>query len=101
MEGDRKRDHIADGSDPNGVEAAVIAVALQHHLVSQYTSLVAIDQTPQGLNPMCKAEPLPDANAPDHDALGTLPQTATPAGLLLLIGGAIAGLALLALRFTS
>jgi Ca-activated chloride channel family protein len=93
-------DHITDGSDPNGVEAAVIAVALQHHLVSQYTSLVAIDQTPQGLNASCKAEPLPTGNSPDHDDPGTLPQTATPAGLLLLIGGVIAGLALVALRFT-
>jgi Ca-activated chloride channel family protein len=93
-------DHLSDGSDPKGVEAAVIAVALQHHLVSQYTSLVAIDQTPQGLNASCKAEPLPTGNAPDADADGTLPQTATPAGLLLLIGGAIAGLALVALRFT-
>jgi Ca-activated chloride channel family protein len=93
-------DHITDGSDPKNVEAAVIAVALQHHLVSQYTSLVAIDKTPQGLNASCKAEPLPDGNSPDHDDPGTLPQTATPAGLLLMIGGAIAGLALIALRLT-
>jgi Ca-activated chloride channel family protein len=94
-------DHIADGSDPNGVEAAVIGVALQHHLVSQYTSLVAIDQTPQGLNASCKAEPLPDANSPDHDDAGTLPQTATPAGLLLMIGTSLSGLALFALRLTT
>jgi Ca-activated chloride channel family protein len=93
-------DHLTDGSDPNSVEAAVIGVALQHHLVSQYTSLVAIDQTPQGLNASCKAEPLPTGNSPDHDDPGTLPQTATPAGLLTMIGGAIAGLALIALRFT-
>jgi len=93
-------DRITDGNNPNDVEAAVIAVALQHHLVSQYTSLVAIDQTPQGLNASCKAEPLPTGNAPDHDDTGTLPQTATPASLLLLIGGAITGLALVALRFT-
>jgi len=93
-------DRITDGNNPNGVEAAVIAVALQHHLVSQYTSLVAIDQTPQGLNASCKAEPLPTGNATNDDADGTLPQTATPAGLLLLIGGAITGLALVALRFT-
>ena len=93
-------DHLSDGSDPQGVEAAVIAVALQNHLVSQYTSLVAIDHTPQGLNATCKAEPLPDANSPDHDdAAGTLPQTATPAGLLLLIGGSVAALALIAMRF--
>src|SRR3954449_10482123 len=93
-------DHLSDGSDPKGVEAAVIGVALQHHLVSQYTSLVAIDQTPQGLNATCKAELLPADNSPAHDDPGTLPQTATPAALLLMIGGAIAGLALIALRFT-
>jgi Ca-activated chloride channel family protein len=92
-------DHLSDGSDPKGVEAAVIAVALQHHLVSQYTSLVAIDQTPQGLNASCKAEPLPTGNAADADADGTLPQTATPAGLLLMIGGSLVGVALIAMRF--
>jgi Ca-activated chloride channel family protein len=92
-------DHIADGSDPKGVEAAVIGVALQHHLVSQYTSLVAIDQTLQGLNATCKAEPLPTGNAPDHDDPGTLPQTATPAALLLLIGVSLTAVALIATRF--
>ncbi|MEA2342928.1 MAG: Ca-activated chloride channel [Thermoanaerobaculia bacterium] len=93
-------DRISDGGNPNGVEAAVIEVALQHHLVSQYTSLVAIDHTPQGLNASCKAEPLPDANSPDHDQPGTLPQTATPAGLLVMIGASLTLIALLALRFT-
>jgi len=92
-------DHITDGSDPKNVEAAVIEVALQHHLVSQYTSLVAIDQTPQGLNASCKAEPLPTGNSPDHDDPGTLPQTATPAGLLLIIGASLVAVALIAMRF--
>jgi len=93
-------DHISDGSDPKGVEAAVIAVALQHHLVSQYTSLVAIDQTPQGLTASCKAEPLPTGNATDDAPDGTLPQTATPAGLLLLIGVSLVGVALIAMKLT-
>ena len=93
-------DHLSDGSDPNGVEAAVIAVALQHHLVSQYTSLVAIDQTPQGLNASCKAEPLPTGNSADHDADGTLPQTATPAALLLMIGASLTAVALIAMKLT-
>ena len=93
-------DHLSDGSDANGVEAAVIAVALQHHLVSQYTSLVAIDQTPQGLNATCKAEPLPASNGADVDADGTLPQTATPAGLLLLIGASLTAVALIAMKLT-
>jgi Ca-activated chloride channel family protein len=91
-------DHLSDGSDPKGVEAAVIRVALQHHLVSQYTSLVAIDQMPQGLNPTCKSELLPANNAADRDEAGTLPQTATPAGLLLMIGGAMAGVALIGMK---
>jgi marine proteobacterial sortase target protein len=91
-------DHLTDGSDPKGIEAAVIGVALQHHLVSQYTSLIAVDQTPQGLNPSCKSEPLPIGNdVLDKDA-GTLPQTATPAALLLMIGMALVAVALIALR---
>jgi Ca-activated chloride channel family protein len=93
-------DHLGDGSDPKGVETAVIGVALQHHLVSQYTSLVAIDQTPQGLHASCVPEPLSVDNATDADEAGTLPQTATPAAMLLLIGTVIAGVALIAMMAT-
>jgi len=92
-------DHLSDGSDPKGVEAAVISVALQHHLVSQYTSLVAIDQTPQGLNPTCKSELLPADNSATGDQAGTLPQTATPAALMLWIGGAMAAMALIGMKW--
>ncbi|HSY49490.1 MAG TPA: marine proteobacterial sortase target protein [Thermoanaerobaculia bacterium] len=91
-------DHLGDGSDPKGVEAAVIAVALQHHLVSQYTSLIAVDHTPQGLNATCVAELLPSGNPAQEDAAGTLPQTATPAALLMMIGMSLAGVALIAMR---
>jgi Ca-activated chloride channel family protein len=93
-------DHLSDGGDPKGVEAAVIAVALQHHLVSQYTSLIAVDRTPQGLNASCKAELLPAGDGPDPADAGTLPQTSTPAPLLLLIGVAVTGVALAALKLT-
>jgi Ca-activated chloride channel family protein len=92
-------DHLTDGSDPKGVEAAVIKVALAHHLVSQYTSLVAIDQTPQGLNPACKSEPLSLDDSADGDDAGTLPQTATPAGMLLMIGVLLVGVAMVGLKF--
>jgi hypothetical protein len=61
---------------------------------------VAIDQTPQGLNATCKAELLPDPNAPDHDDPRTLPQTATPAALLVLIGGSLTAVALIAMKLT-
>jgi Ca-activated chloride channel family protein len=90
-------DHLTDGSDPKSIEASVIKVALEHHLVSQYTSLVAIDQTPQGLNPSCKPELLPIDNAAQTEELGTLPQTATPARLLLLIGMLLVAFALIAI----
>jgi Ca-activated chloride channel family protein len=93
-------DHFSDGSDPKGIEASVIGVALQHHLVSQYTSLVAIDQTPQGLNATCVAEPIPVGNSPEADQAGTLPQTATPAALLLLIGAVIAAAAIVGMKVT-
>ena len=32
--------------DADGVRAAIVETALQHHLVSKYTSLVAVDKTP-------------------------------------------------------
>ena len=91
-------DHLTDGSDPKGIEAAVIAVALQNHLVSQYTSLVAIDQTPQGLNPSCKPELLPVDNTVTDPQQGTLPQTATPAALMLMIGMSLMAVALIAMK---
>lgn len=93
-------DQLKDGGDPKGVEASVIAVALEHHLVSQYTSLIAVDQTPQGLNATCKPVPLPVNNASPAEEGGTLPQTATPAALLLMIGASLTTIALIALRLT-
>jgi Ca-activated chloride channel family protein len=91
-------DHLSDGSDPKGVEAAVVAVGLQHHLVSQYTSLVAIDKTPQGLHASCVPEPVSMDDAAGAGEAGTLPQTATPAAMMLLIGAAIVVVALVAMK---
>ncbi len=68
---------------------ATIAVALAHHLVSAYTSLVAVDVTPTapaGILPLRTGVP---GNLPDglsHEAITGLPQTATPALLELLAG---------------
>ena len=72
------------------VKAAVIDTALAHHLVSQYTSLVAVDGTParhDGAPSKTAIVPSMLPEGASHDALfGTLPQTATPAQLNLLIG---------------
>lgn len=73
-------DRLSEGASPAGVRTEVVAVALRHHLVSQFTSLVAIDQTP--------------------GVPGTLPQTATPSLLLILCGLALASLSAAAWRLS-
>ncbi len=65
-------------------------VALEHHLVSRFTSLVAVDKTPvRPLDSPLEKRALP-VRLPQGwsaDALfGRLPQTATPANLYLLLG---------------
>ena len=79
-----------------GVDAAllrqhVIDVALRHHLVSKYTSLIAVDVTPSRAD----TDPLHTQAVPVNlpagmvysKVFGALPQTATPAPWLLLVGG--------------
>ena len=96
-------DRLREGADRSEVRSAVLAVALQHHLVSAYTSLVAVDVTPT------RPEGTPGATANVPTALpagmvyekifGPLPQTATPGPLYVLLGLASLTLALgLALR---
>jgi Ca-activated chloride channel family protein len=79
-------DEIAHGADAQAVRPAVVQVALDHHLVSAYTSLVAVDVTPTGAGfiktAMVKAS-LPRGYG---EASGALPQTDTPATLELLMG---------------
>jgi len=72
------------------VRRETTAVALAHHLVSAYTSLVAVDVTPTapaGTVPRKTAIP---GNLPEglsYDAIfGGLPQTATPAELEMIVG---------------
>jgi Ca-activated chloride channel family protein len=63
----------------------IVDLAVEHHLVTQYTSLVAVDVTPAGVAKAdCDTHEVP-ANLPAGWG-GSLPQTATPAPLLLLAG---------------
>ena len=39
-------DSLREGKSEDDVRPAVVQVALEHHLVSKYTSLVAVDKTP-------------------------------------------------------
>ncbi len=80
-------DRLSEGADPGDVRKEVVAVALHHHLVSQYTSLVAVDRTPQGLaGAACQSEFVASSNNDGGEDVGSLPQTATPARALLLAG---------------
>ena len=89
-------DRLREGADRGEVRNAVVAVALQHHLVSAYTSLVAVDVTPT----RPEGSPSRTANVPValpagmvyEKVFGGLPKTATPAPLYLALG--LASLAL-------
>jgi Ca-activated chloride channel homolog len=77
-------DTLAQGADAAQVRPAVIRVALEHHLVSAYTSLVAVDVTPTSSATPRAA--LVKAAAPRASDAGTLPQTDTPAALQFMLG---------------
>jgi Ca-activated chloride channel family protein len=76
----RKMESLSD-------ELAITNLALEHHLVSQFTSLVAVDKTPAAELKNCETLEVP-VNLPKGwgGIDGSLPSTATPAPLLLLIG---------------
>jgi Ca-activated chloride channel family protein len=79
-------DEIARGADAATVRPQVVQVALEHHLVSAYTSLVAVDVTPTGPSftktALVKASP-PKGWGADG---AVIPQTDTAATLQLLLG---------------
>jgi Ca-activated chloride channel family protein len=91
-------DSVHDGADPGEVRAAVVGVGLEHHLVTRFTSLVAVDVTPaRPADESLRSCALP-TNLPygwSHEAVfGELPQTGTEApvhGLLAMVAG-LAGL---------
>ena len=65
----------------------ITQLALEHHLVSQYTSLVAVDKTPAAQLKNCETREVPVNLAKGWGGVdGSLPSTATPAPLLLLVG---------------
>jgi Ca-activated chloride channel family protein len=84
-------DGLAEGADADAVEREVTELALRHHLVSRYTSLVAVDVSPgapRGVTPKTRALPVNLPAGWSHEQVfGGLPATATPALLLRLLGG--------------
>jgi Ca-activated chloride channel homolog len=82
-------DEAVAGGSEDSIRKAVLDVALAHHLVSKYTSLVAVDVTPA--RPTDK--PLTDhvlatnlAHGQDYYAIFGLPRTATSGPIHLLLG---------------
>ena len=79
------RAEMTRGADPTLIRPQVVQVALEHHLVSAYTSLVAVDVTPTGPVGGIKSA-LVKASLPNGYVAGALPQTATSATLQFLAG---------------
>jgi len=87
-------DGLALGDDRDSVHDAVVAIGLEHHLVTPFTSLIAVDVTPTAPAGDKPSRLIP-LNRP-AGAPGTLPRTATPSLLhaftalaLLLVGLAL------------
>ena len=79
-----------NGAPADEVRRDVVALALAHHLVSAYTSLVAVDVTPTAPAGVVAQKSMLPGNLPEglaYEAFyGGLPQTATPAAAQLLAG---------------
>jgi len=93
-------DSLRDNAPEPEIRAAVVDLALTHHLVTKYTSLIAVDRPPARPETVpLKSAALP-TNLPDgwtYDAVfGELPQGATDARFDLLLGALLLAAALLA-----
>jgi len=76
------------GAPEEDIRAAVLDVALTHHLVSKYTSLVAVDVTPTRPAGVAASKTAIPGNIPEGlTGFDQLPRTATPAPLLIVVGG--------------
>jgi Ca-activated chloride channel family protein len=96
----RKIEHITDarvdGLSEDLIRKLVVGVALEHNLVSRYTSLVAVDKTPARA-PAATSERRAAANMlPAGAVLGQFPQTASAAPLYRWLGMLLLALAVLA-----
>jgi Ca-activated chloride channel homolog len=83
------RERIGDLSRAQGTESYITELALRHHLVSDFTSLVAVDITPVRPAGISARPDQASTSGPAGGAWGEttgLPQTATPATLLAILG---------------
>jgi Ca-activated chloride channel family protein len=88
----RKIEHLIDsrvtGADEALIRKLVVDTALEHHLVSPYTSLVAVDKTPARSAAAAHERRSIENTVPaGAQWAAAMPQTATPAPLLRALGG--------------
>ncbi len=93
---------IHDESARASLKKEIVDLALAHHLVSRFTSLVAVDVTP--VRPATeavktKAVPTDLPQGQHYEMVVGLPQTGTPAQLQLIVGGLLIVLALTLARY--
>ena len=84
------------GQDESATRQAILNVALPHHLVSTYTSLIAVDVTParpidKALQAHAMKTHLPEGQ--DYQAIFGLPKTATSGQMQILLGLAMLAIA--------
>ena len=79
-------DGRVDGTNEELIRKLIVDVALEHRLVSPYTSLVAVDKTPARSDAAVLERRAVDNMPPQGAQWTTLPQTATPAPLLRWLG---------------
>lgn len=82
-------DQQRHGQDESALRQAILDVALSHHLVSKYTSLVAVDVTPVRPTDKILQTHAMNTNLPegqDYQAIFGLPSTATSGKQQFLIG---------------
>jgi Ca-activated chloride channel family protein len=87
----RKIEHLIDsrvaGADEALIRELVVATALEHRLVSPYTSLVAVDHAPvRSAATALERRDIENAAPAGAQWALALPQTATPAALLRVLG---------------
>jgi len=78
-------DRVTLGQSEEELRPQVTALALRHHLLSKYTSLVAVDKLRSVEGPGSDVA-VPNALPAGNSMFGNMPQTATPAPTCLLFG---------------
>jgi Ca-activated chloride channel homolog len=92
-------DTLQEGADPQSVHDAVVAVAAPFNLVTRFTSLVAVEETPTAASAPSSSFQMANALPAGASQDGTLPQGGTTGPLvlrvgllLILLGAAVIGL---------